>query len=336
METKSTKLLILGAGIGGLGVATWAKKYGLDFLVIEGNKELPMNMHNGVHYLHSIPELPYEVDLKKITLTDGILYEDKIYHEPNLEFSLKYSEKVREIQHPSSIMGVGKRTEVFLPASNSMNDFLKDMYYYAGVESFMFGYWLKELDLDNKIAYFDKQGTKLAVHYENIISTLPVDKFRMMLNIEELNSIELKCNPVYITNFQVDKIVPNWMINLYIPDPNSPVYRASFLNNICSVESVRELRNHEIYQTIETLKMFHVNEDSAEKYTWNTGKVSSISMDDRMKLVDALKNKDIYSVGRFGLWNRKLLMDSTIKQAKMVVEHIINPKWRKLRIALSK
>lgn len=336
METKVINTLILGAGIGGLGAAAWAKKHNLGFMVVEGSKELPMNMHNGVHYLHSIPSLPYDIDLKKITLTDGILYEDKIYHEPNLEFSLKYSEKVREIQHPSSIMDVGKRAEVFLPASNSMNDFLKVMYEFAGEENFTFGYWLKEIDLEDKIAYFDKQGTKLAVHYKNIISTLPLDKFRDLVKIEELNGVDLKCNPVYITNFKVDKIVPNWMINLYIPDPNSPVYRASFLNNICSVESIRELRNHEIYQAIETLKMFHVNEDSAEKYTWNTGKVSSISIDERLKVLDVLINHDIYPVGRFSLWNRKLLMDSTIEQAKMVVEHIINPEWRKLRTRLSK
>jgi hypothetical protein len=51
----------------------------------------------------------------------------------------------------------------------------------------------------------------------------------------QLQELKLEAVPIYITNYKVEKIVPNWMINLYIPDPNTPVYRASILNGICSV-----------------------------------------------------------------------------------------------------
>jgi hypothetical protein len=121
--------------------------------------------------------------------------------------------------------------------------------------------------------------------------------------------------------------VPNWMINIYIPDLFTAIYRFSILNGICSVESMRELSDHEIASTVSLLNMFHIRQDGVERFTWNTGKVISISIDDRNRLVEALKSVDIYSIGRFGLWNRKLLVDSTIEQAKMVVEHIYGAPW---------
>jgi len=316
---------VLGAGAGGLGAACWLKEKGIEFMCVEGLDSVPANMHNGVHYLHSIPSLPFDAKIKSITLTDGILFEEKIYHEPNLSFSLKYSEKVREIQHPSSIMDIGKHDKVYMPENNSLNKLVEDMYENAGKENFHFGYWFKGLDLKKKSAAFEKQGELFFVEYEQLISTIPLDRFRASIENEFINNLQLNCNPVYVTNFKVEKIVPNWMINLYIPNSNTPIYRASILNNVCSVESIRELKKGEQYCVREILEMFHLIDEDPEYYTWKTGKVLSISIDDRMKLVEKLKELSIYSIGRFGLWNRKLLVDSTINQAKLVVEHLIEP-----------
>jgi len=336
MKNK-TNTLVIGSGAGGLGASVWLKKLGVDFMVVEALAELPMNMHNGVHYLHSIPPLPFNANIKKITLTDGILYEDRIYHEPNLEFSLKYSEKVREIQHPSSIMDIGKDENVYMPESNSLNAMLESMYEYSGKENFFFGFWLKTIDTEKKIASFDKDGAKYDVEYENIISTLPLDKFKKIVNLNCAESLELKCNPVHITNYKLERIVPNWMINLYVPNGDTPIYRASMLNNICSVESIRPLKIHETHQVRDILKMFHLSEEEPEVYTWNTGKVMSISIDDRAKLVDELQELSIYCVGRFGLWNRKLLIDSTIEQSMKAVQFINKEiEWQELRDKLTK
>ena len=129
---------------------------------------------------------------------------------------------------------------------------------------------------------------------------------------------------MHITNYKVEKIVPNWMINLYVPDPLTPVYRASILNGVCSVESMRSLTEEEILTTRNLLSMFHLTEDTPETFTWNTGKVISISKDDREKVLEELHQHRIYQIGRFGLWNRKLLVDSTINQAKEVVRFLSN------------
>lgn len=319
MKTK-TNVLVIGSGSAGLGAASWLTHRGIDFMVVEGSDKLPLNLHNGVHYLHSIPELPFNTDLKEITLTDGILVNGEIIHTPNLLYSLQYSEKVREVQHPSSIMEIGKRTKVYMPKSNTLNSLLQECYEYAGAENFNFGYWLQGIDTEKKSACFKRDKGFYYVDYEHLISAVPLDKFREMTGNKFIKSLKLECTPVYITNYKVNKIVPNWMINLYIPDYNNPIYRASILNGICSVESIRELTSEEIKEVKYSLKMFHFSTDPPEKFTWSTGKVKSITMDERARMIEELAKLSIYPAGRFAMWNRQLLVDSTINQVAEIIK----------------
>jgi len=330
--------LVIGAGAGGLGAGCWLKAEKVPFLIVEGSDGVPHNLNNGVHYLHSIPDLPFQADIKSILLTDGILEHGEIHSKPTLMHSLKYSEKVREIQHPSSIMDVGKETEVFMPSSNSANQLIDDMANDIGADNFMFGWWLYSLNVNDKIAVFTRNGNTecLEVGYENLISTIPLNVIRVYFNSEFINTLKLQSSPVYITNFKVENIVPNWLINLYVPERYSPVYRASILNNICSVESMKELDDRDVRNVLDMFFMFRID-GLIERYTWSTGKVISINSDDRSKLVELLANKNIYQIGRFGLWNRKLLIDSTIYQAKQVVKHIVGKiTFDALSVVLSK
>lgn len=312
---------MIGSGAGGLGAACWLKDKGIDFCVIDSAKELPVNMHNGVHYLHSIPELPFDSKIKKITLTDGILLKNgEISPIATLNHSLEYSEKVREIQHPSSIMDVGKDDSAYMPEDNSLNNLIRQMYEFAVPLNFYFGYWLESIS-DDKSAHFKGTAECLDVEFEYIISTAPLNKVGDIFGLSNLP--EMKANPVYITNYKVERIVPNWMINIYIPDIESPIYRASFLNGVCSVESIRPLTDIEMSKIVPSmLGMFHIPFQIAEEAHWPTGKVMSISIDDRNRILGELIDKGIYTIGRFGQWDRKLLVDSTINQAHNVVEII--------------
>lgn len=326
------KFLIIGSGIGGLGAASWMKYYGKDFMVVDGCSELPKNLHNGVHYLHSIPELPFEASIKSIVLTDGVLEHGDIHSSPKLMHSLKYSAKVREVQHPSSIMDIGKTKEVFMPKTNSINDLIEQMYTYSKECNFEFGWWIKDIDIKDKMVSFEnKSGESLIVYYENLISTIPLNILNNFVKSEFISSLELKSSPVYITNFKVVDIVPNWLINLYVPERYSPIYRASILNGICSVESMKELDKTDIKNTIDMFFMFSLVPDSVERYTWNTGKVISINRDDRLRVIEELSKMSIYCAGRFSLWNRKLLIDSTINQSKAIVEYLIGGDWNKCK-----
>ena len=243
-------------------------------------------------------------------------------------------------------MDVGKNKEVFIPKTNSINNLIEQMAEYIGKENFLFEYWLKEIDSEKKIAYFQKVKTnpdylsieeELYIDYENLITTIPLDFLGNALENKFIHSLDLKTMPVYITNFKVIDIVPNWLINLYVPERYSPIYRASILNNICSIESMKELDKFDIKNAIDMFFMFALIPDSVEKYTWKTGKIISISIDDRLKIIEKLKEKNIYSIGRFGLWNRKLLMDSTINQAKLVVDFLCQKKeWEDIINTITK
>lgn len=334
MKTKY-KIVIVGAGAGGLGAGCWAKFFEQDFIIIDAAKELPLNLHNGVHYLHSIPYLPFGPDIKEITLTDGILCRNgSIKHHPDLLDCLQYSEKVREEQHPSSIMEVGKRDRVFLPPTNSLNSLLKEMYDYIGKEKFEFDRAVIQIK-SRSIVTAGKEGVK-EYGFDFLLSTMPLDNLLDHLYKEE--DIELKNKKIHITNIKINRIVPNWLINLYIPDPSNSVYRVSILNNLASVESETELSNEEVESLKKLLEMFYLDTKSIQRYNWEKGKLISISYDERKKLVNELYEKNIFSFGRFGLWNRKLLVHSTISQAASIVNYIFSkePKIEELIEKLSK
>lgn len=320
--TKKYDIVILGAGAGGLGAACWAKYFGLSFLVVEGLSELPLNLHNGVHYLHSKPELPFNTDLKEITLTDGILCDGVIKTIAELLDVLSYSEKVREIQHPSSIMDVGKKTSAYLPSTNSLNDYLKTMYNYTGYLNYTFNSWVQSIDLINrKVTVSDGRET-VEIGYSSLINTMPLKKFMELAEVTLSGELKFASTPIEITNFRVNKIVPNWLINLYVPSLKTKIYRASILNNIISVESTSKIEVSEYDEVAKLFNMFYIDTSDVGNYKWTSGKVISISSDDRRAICTQLADFDAYSIGRFGLWNRKLLIDSTINQAKAVVKYI--------------
>ncbi len=319
MKTRYNTI-ILGAGIGGLGVGAWIKTLSEDFIILEKEKEIPLNLHNGVHYLHSIPDLPYEPKLKEITLTDGVLTQGEIKHTASLEDALLYSEKVRAIQHPSSIFEVGKKESVFVPKSNDMNDFIKEMVDWIVKDHIQTNTKITKIDVEKKRIEINEEK----IEFENLITTLPLRTL--------VPDINLQSTPIEIFNFKVNKIVPNWLINLYIPDKNQKPYRISILNNKASVESI-ELIEKTDYESIRQLfRMFYINLDEIERSKWKEGKIISIDIDSRRKILEKFIPKDIFLLGRFGLWDQKLLIDSTIRQAKEIAYYLKTNKYDKERL----
>ena len=134
------KYLIIGSGIGGLSSAAFLRQAGeLDFLIIDKVKEFPYNLNNGLHYLHNIPNLPFEVLYKTIPLTEEIwnTKTNTFKKQANIFEMFEYSKKVMEnLRHKSSITDPGLRTEVYVPISNNMNDLLDIFYVYIGADKF--------------------------------------------------------------------------------------------------------------------------------------------------------------------------------------------------------
>lgn len=326
------KVVILGAGVGGLGAGVWLKSHGIDFTIIEGKQELPLNLHNGVHYLHDLPELPFTLDFDRIPLFDGVMGKDGVVRDyVTLQDCLEYSFKVLGVQQPSSVLEVGKIDKVIMPKGEGLNELIKQMYEYIGADHFMFGAWTDSF-LNGSVTI--KQGANtFSIKYSWIVSTVPLD---VLLKIARIyTECEFKSNPIHVYNFNVNDIKKNWLINIYFPDPDTPIYRASVMNGVCSTESTKFLTDIEIYLSIQKLKMFNL-EDKHEYYNWNTGKVLSIEPSDRKRLIEELYKQNIFTLGRFGLWNRRLLVNSTINQAHNIADVIANKDdWERVKLTLS-
>lgn len=318
------KNLIIGCGIGGLSAAAAFKEAGEeDFLIIDRCSEVPLNLHNGVHYLHTDNfGTPFKFELKEIVSTEEIWNprKDEFKNQSHIPEMVDYSLKVMNLRHPSSIMDPGSRNwKTYIPASNNMNDLVVSYKEYIGAEKFKFNEKLRDVGRINKIAIFE---SGLTVEYENLISTAPLNLFYFICAMD--TEKEFKHQTVYITNYKTDRIVPNWLICLYIADNKFPVYRITVLNNIISMESLTKLtvaEEHIIKYHLE--RYFDYELDSREAYAWETGRIWGLSKSEKEEIVEEFKQHNIYLLGRYGTWNGKETMDTTILAAKEIVKEII-------------
>ena len=322
-----TKYLILGSGIGGLAAGARLKEIGEhNFAIIDKCDSLPLNLHNGVHYLHSNDfGTPFPFELKKIQATEEIWDPRtdnfrKISHIPEM---LEYSMKIMGLRHPSSIMDPGNRNwDTYLPMSNNMNDLLSGYYNYIG-SHFLWGRRLRRIDAEKKEVYVGLGDNEVpeVVEYEHLISTIPLPTLYKSCYFVSEN--EFKNAPVHITNYKTDKIVGNWLIGIYISDPKFPPHRLTILNNIISMESIKPMTyEDEVIVKYHLERYFDYSLKTKESYTWDTGRIWGLTKEEREKVVNSFRKNNIHLVGRFARWDGKLLMDSTILQAKSVIDSI--------------
>jgi hypothetical protein len=330
MEKSKIDVLVIGAGVGGLAAGSYLKSKGMDFVIVERSDAVPNNLRNGMHYLHSTElNLPFELKFKQCKLTENIwdTRTNTFKKEAMIPEIFEYSQKVMEnLRHPSSIMDPGENSHVFVPESNDMNELIDKYKEYIGDEKFLLSTSLSSLDTKNKIAIFEdlNNGWSNEIEYKYLINTSPIDKFLKLTDIthplpeENFKSVEL-----FITNYETVNITSNWMIGLYMSDPKFPPYRISCFNNLLSMESLSPI-DHDKEVIIKYIigDLFDYELKSKQEYSWKTGRIFGVDKLSRKEIVDALSAVDIYSIGRYGLWNGKLRMDDTIHQAEKIVESL--------------
>ncbi len=320
----NTKTLILGSGIGGLAAGAALKNAGeTDFMILDSCKSLPLNLNNGVHYLHSNNfGIPFPFELKKISSVEEIWHPrtDTFKKVSCLPEMIDYSMKVMGTRHPSSIQDPGTRNwDTWIPESNDMNDLLRAYYDFIGPEHFI---WDKTVSGVFEQAHTVVAGSE-SYDYINLITTVPLDKFNAMSEFK-IQKVSFKNQPVFITNYKTENIVSNWLISLYISDNQFPPYRITIMNNNISMESVRELT-----VTDEHIIRYHLGRyfeyelDGVSKYEWKTGRIFGLPKKDRENIVSEYKKDDIYLLGRYGTWNGKEIMDTTAMAANKIVDEII-------------
>ena len=189
-------------------------------------------------------------------------------------------------------------------------------------------------------------STKEVISYNNLINTIPFNKFLSLLNIQEYTNFsnELSYNKVLVFNLGFDKKSTynntDW---IYFPDKNINFYRAGFYDNILSTDKLsmyieigyskesiidESTINKELSLTLDNLKKCKIIDD-----TFKLVKYESVIMDpayvhidtlhDKLvkEIINDLETKNVYSVGRYGSWTYSSMEDAML-QSKELVEKL--------------
>ena len=189
-------------------------------------------------------------------------------------------------------------------------------------------------------------STKEVISYNNLINTIPFNKFLSLLNIQEYTNFsnELSYNKVLVFNLGFDKKSTynntDW---IYFPDKNINFYRAGFYDNILSTDKLsmyieigyskesiidESTINKELSLTLDNLKKCKIIDD-----TFKLVKYESIIMDpayvhidtlhDKLvkEIINDLETKNVYSVGRYGSWTYSSMEDAML-QSKELIEKL--------------
>ena len=318
-----TKYVIIGAGIGGLAAGAELKRLGeTDFVILEKQDKVPMNFHNGLHYLHSTDfNLPFEFTFKKNPITEEIwnTKTNTFSKCATLPEAIEYSKKIMESKrHVTSIMDPGKLKEVIVPENDDMNSLIQAYVEYIGLEHFQFGEEVQKIKQFPK-EIFTKQNN--IYEYEFIITTAPLTSTYEVCGTT--CPYELKNQPLYITNFENRNIVKNWLIVLYMSDPKFPPHRITAMNGILSMESMRELtQEDDIIIKYLIGDLFDYCLESRTSYKWDTGRIFGLDTKQREEIVSSFAAMDIYLLGRFARWEHRLRIDTTILQAQEIIQQI--------------
>lgn len=189
-------------------------------------------------------------------------------------------------------------------------------------------------------------STKDVITYNNLINTIPFNKFLSLLNIQEYTNFsnELSYNKVLVFNLGFDKKSTynntDW---IYFPDKNINFYRAGFYDNILSTDKLsmyieigyskesiidESTINKELSLTLDNLKKCKIIDD-----TFKLVKYESIIMDPAYvhidtlhdkkvkEIINDLETKNVYSVGRYGSWTYSSMEDAML-QSKELVEKL--------------
>ena len=230
----------------------------------------------------------------------------------------------------------------FLYPKNGAGSFIDILYNELDKSKVLLNTSVVKIDLDKKEA---ELSTGDIVNYEHLINTMPLNKFLQLIGNKNELLEELSYNKVLVFNIGFDKASPlctkeHW---LYLPSKDCNYYRAGFYNNILGDEKLS------MYIEIGYNKDDVITEEMIKEQlnlTLKNLKESGIISDD-MKLVDyiplvmdpayvhistettkkidsfkeELKNKDVYTIGRYGAWIYNSMEDSMLK-AKELAEKL--------------
>ncbi len=193
---------------------------------------------------------------------------------------------------------------------------------------------LVSVDTHSKMAYTDKR----AIHYDNLVSTIPFPRLLRMCNIEYDNNLYTS-NQVLVFNLGFDSPGSGKNHWEYFADKSLSFYRVGYYNNIFGSSRLslyveiglpdNVIVNKEKYlvRVLEDLKAVgiinrHKLLSSScvimnPAYVHITGNMEA----DRAAKMNMLSQKDVYSIGRYGAWHYCSIEDN-MKEAISLTEKL--------------
>lgn len=229
----------------------------------------------------------------------------------------------------------------FLYPKNGAASFIKILYDSLDKDKVLLNTSVVSLDLDKKIV---KLSDNEEIEYEYLINTMPLNKFLKLIGGHDSLVDEMSYNKVLVFNLGFDKSSPlckkeHW---LYIPSKDCNYYRIGFYNNILGEEKLS------MYVEIGYGKNDKITDKEIEKQLKltleNLQKSGIISKDMKLidhetiimdpayvhietettkkidKLKDEFKEKDVYTIGRYGAWIYNSMEDSMVKAKELAEE----------------
>lgn len=275
-------------------------------------------------------------------------YNEKLYAVDLKELDVEAMGRFFPYANKEEIINNMKNHEVksynssFLYPKNGAGSFIKILYDNLDKNKILLNTSVKEIDIDKKEVTLSS-GEK--VEYENLINTTPLNKFLELLGKYEDIRKKMSYNKVLVFNLGFNKKSPKFTKEhwLYIPSKNCNFYRCGFYSNILGTEKLsmyveigynmndvitdNEI-NKQLKLTLENLNKLGIINNDIELESYST-----IVMDpayvhinaDTNKLLDEvkkqLKEKNIYTIGRYGAWIYNSMEDSMLK-AKELAEKL--------------
>lgn len=246
-----------------------------------------------------------------------------------------------------SMSNIKKKTynDSFLYLKQGTGYFIDKLFAQLDQSKIFFNEQVISVDTAKKLA---KTSSGKTIHYENLINTAPLNHFLQLLPDERFAEVAncLSYNKVLVLNLGFDRaplepyIKEHWV---YFPDKSLNFYRIGFYSNILNSDKLSvyvEIGFPKKTDSIDTEKELSDTLAGMERVgiidpTFRLVDKNIILMDpayvhisseDEKKIQDILselEKKDIYSLGRYGLWTYNC-MEDCIELADNLVKKLCN------------
>lgn len=260
------------------------------------------------------------IKFQEVQVRKSIWYENREYRLPDIRFTNMYSRKVADGYFDRSIVNLETVRRWIAP-----EDFHVQMLKKCNGRV-RFGYKIAELDKDYILVHRAGADHESPMKRQGpIISTVAMPIMAKILHLESPINFQAG-KKVYVIRYRVKNA--NLNLSMYYPSPQTPVYRASVMKDVLSIEMVEELRPKDggvVHYEEEVLNSLGIDSSDITYLDEGSqlGKIS-YNVDERLRknwVYRLTAEHWIYSLGRFAIW-KNILQDDVYEDVQKIRGYI--------------